>query len=291
MEISPNDRPTVAFQEDDQLPERKRAPQAAILAIALAILVAGGWWLSRSMEPAPEEEVVSTLPPVEISEPEPVIDTEPEIQTPAVEAPVEVDQPKITLPALDDSDPFIREQLSLLNISNTFQNWLQSDNLVRRAVVVTDGLSRGVMLQKFIPVSGPESKFAARKDGQQYWIDAKNYQRYDSLVNTLTAIEPEKLVNSVKLLKPLLDNAFAEQGYSDRSFDDALLKAIDQMLLTPRFDEPPELKLESVYFKYKDPSLEQLTPVQKQLIRSGPDNTLKIQSYLQQLKEELTKKN
>ncbi|MCV6605487.1 MAG: DUF3014 domain-containing protein, partial [Porticoccaceae bacterium] len=235
-----------------------------------------------AIEPTVETPVET--PPEVTVEPEPEPAPEPEVP----EVPAEAVPEPTPLPNLDNSDKFVREALSRLADPGHSQ-WLGADNLVRRATAITDGISRGQLLHKFLPISAPDGKFIADKQGQTLTLSRDNYRRYDSLVNRLVAVEPEQMAQTVKQLQPLLEQAFGEQGYPDRTYGGALLQAIDQLLATPSFEQPPELVLESVHYSFKDPQLEALSPVQKQLIRSGPDNTRKLQAYLQQLKDELAK--
>ena len=272
---------------------RNRTTQIAILAIAVIILAAGAWWISRSTEEPPEPEipqpepVVETIPEPEITtpDPEPVVETPPPVEP----EPVEPELEPVQLPTLDNSDDFVRTTLLALSNRDAHQSWLQADNLVRRGTAILDGVSRGKLIQKFVPINSPSGKFTADKQGERLSISSDNYQRYNQVVNNLIAIEPAQLASTIKRLQPLMESAFGEQGYPDRTYRGMLVEAIDELLATPSYQQPPELLLESVYYQYKDPQIEALSDVQKQLIRSGPDNTKKLQSYLRQLKDELAK--
>jgi hypothetical protein len=58
-------------------------------------------------------------------------------------------------------------------------------------------------------------------------------------------------------------------------------------LTTPVIVEPLKLTRESVTYKFADPDLEGLMPLQKQLLRAGPENTRRIQQQAKALKEAL----
>lgn len=280
MEISPNER-----YEHRPQPPKKRTGQIAAVVIAIVVIGFGAWWLTRP-EPEPEIETIASEPAETVVEPKPV---EPAVTPSQPKPDMEPAPPQPTLPSLDNSDKMVRDVLSELNDSKRYQAWLQSDNLIRRGTALTDGLARGVVLHKFLPVKPPEGKFLTRKEGQRYWVDPTNYGRYDTLVKTLTDIKPAQAAKTIHLFKPLLEAAFNEQGYKNRTFDATLIAAIDQLLATPVYEQPPELKLESVYFKYADDKIEKLTDGQKQLIRMGPANTRKVQEYLRKLRAELVK--
>ena len=87
--------------------------------------------------------------------------------------------------------------------------------------------------------------------------------------------------------RPLLESAFAEMGYQPRQMDGIILQALDNILATPIIVEPIQLKRESVAYKFTDPNLEGLLPLQKQLLRAGPANTQRIQEQTLALQEAL----
>ena len=55
-----------------------------------------------------------------------------------------------------------------------------------------------------------------------------------------------------------------------------MIRALDRVLLTPEITEPIELKRKEAIYQYADPELEELTDLQKQLLRMGPDNIDKV---------------
>jgi len=59
---------------------------------------------------------------------------------------------------------------------------------------------------------------------------------------------------------------------------------IDVALATPDLQGDVQLVQPKVYYQYADPRLEQLKPLQKQLLRMGPQNVARIKSYLAQVK-------
>jgi hypothetical protein len=87
--------------------------------------------------------------------------------------------------------------------------------------------------------------------------------------------------------RPLIERAFSELGYQPRQMDGIILTALEQILLAPIIVEPIRLTRESVAYKFADPELESLSPLQKQLVRSGPENTRRIQQQALLLKNAL----
>ena len=59
--------------------------------------------------------------------------------------------------------------------------------------------------------------------------------------------------------------------------------AIDQVLATPVVHGEIELKQPKVLYIFADSALESLTPLQKQIMRMGPSNTLRLQTFVRRL--------
>lgn len=272
-------------------PARKsRAP--LLIIVAVLIVVAGGWYLFSGKEEAPTTEPAATTPaPEPEQEVETRVEAAPDIPapTPTVET-TETPEPEPEpepLPPLDNSDDYAREQLLATTDDDTVASWLQTDSLVQKSVAVIDGMARGTLLRKVIPIEPPAEKFRVVSENGQLWLDESNFDRYDPVVSTVTAIEPERLAGSFHSLRPLMEEALNQLGSPADSLDNRLIAAIDLMLATPEPSGPIALKRESVYYQFEDPELEALPSIQKQLIRLGPDNQAKVKQYLRQLRAAL----
>ena len=200
-------------------------------------------------------------------------------------APSVTKQPK--LPSLDESDEFVRERLLLMKHKAEMKAWLNTDDLIRRSASYFDGLARGVTLSKIFPLTAPEGSFTTHRDGDIIWLNAGNYERYNGTVSILTALDMSSMAQMFHFTRPLLETAFAEMGYRPRQMDGIILQAIDNILDTPIIVERIELTRDSVAYKFSDPDLEGLLPLQKQLLRTGPENTQRIQQQAMALKEAL----
>lgn len=204
---------------------------------------------------------------------------------------VETTEEKSALPRLDESDQFVRDRISIMSSKEGLKTWLSTDDLLRRSASYLDGLSRGVILGKIFPLSSPESKFATHRDGDIIWLNAGNYERYNATVQILTSIDMKLVAQMFHFSRPLLESAFSELGYQPRQMDGIILTALDQVISTPVIVEPIQLTRDSVIYKFADPELESLTPLQKQLIRSGPENTQRLQQQAILLKNSLLDPN
>ena len=238
----------------------------------------------------PEQEVEPVIQAPVV--PEAVIPSAPE---PEPATPVEPQQELVSkppeLPDLDNSDDFIRERLLLINGKKEFSKWVKTDDLIRRTTSHLDGLSNGVMLSKVFPLTAPEGKFTTHKSDGTIWLNAGNYERYDRTINVMSSIDMSSMAKMFHFTRPLLESAFSEMGYNPRQMDGIILQAIDVILATPIIVEPIKLTRESVAYKFADPALESLLPMQKQLLRTGPENTKRLQQQATALRDALLNPN
>ena len=195
------------------------------------------------------------------------------------------------LPELDDSDIFLRERVSLISKNRDLTLWLSSSDVIRRIVSYIDGLSRGVILDKILPLSPPKNKLIIHMDDGKIWLNAGNYERYDQTIKVILSLDIKLLAKMFHFSRPLLETAFSELGYTPRQMDGIILRALDQILETPVIYEPIPLTRDSVTYKFEQPEIESLKPIQKQLIRSGPTNTEKIKNKAALLKKFLLNPN
>ena len=191
------------------------------------------------------------------------------------------------LPPIDNSDGFIRDRMLVMKHTAELEKWLSSDDLVRRSASYVDGLARGLTLHKVLPLTAPEGSFSTHTEGEIIWLNAGNYERYDTSVAVIASLNMQSVAQMFHFTRPLLETAFAEMGYQPRQMDGIILQALDRILGTPIIVEPIQLKRESVAYKFTDPNLEGLLPLQKQLLRAGPANTQRIQEQALALQEAL----
>ena len=258
--------------------------------IAVAIIVAV--LFKAQNKPEDDPELIAIPEPVaEAVIQAPVV---PEAVIPQAVEPEPVQEPQVSLvskppplPKLDNSDDFIRERLLLINNKPEFAKWVKADDLLRRTAIYVDGLSNGVVLSKIFPLTAPEGLFATHSSDGTVWLNAGNYERYGRTVNTITNLPMDSMGKLFHFIRPLLENAFSEMGYNPRQMDGIILHAIDVILATPIVVEPIKLTRDSVVYKFADPALESLLPLQKQLLRTGPENTKRIQQQATALREAL----
>lgn len=262
---------------------RSRQPALSWLAVttAIGILAAGAYLLYRYYDEdvAPNTETVSsphTSPPASLVDRSPGRPAIPEV---ADTAPA---NPLPPLPDLEESDAIVGAELNKLSTDAEWLRWLQGDSLLRRGVGFLDALSRGLVARRLVPVV-PPGDFVATPANGKIWLGPDSYQRFDNFATMVSHLDSDKLAGLFHWLRPLLEQSHSELGYPADSFDDTLLKAIDQCLVTPEISTPIELTPKIRGFAFADPELEALPPVQKQLLRMGPDNLRTIKDSLRRL--------
>ena len=254
-----------------------------------------------SPSPAPSTQPNSPLPQIRLQpqqEPASVAAlSEPEIAT----LPEEVEQVElapepelnedetnvIELPTLTDSDPFVFETLQTLQNGMALVNALAEDQIVRKFVVFVENISRGEFPQTGLPYKGLGQEMPVSEiDDNLFVMDQVAHSRFDQVVSTFVETDTDSAVIIYQMLSPLFQQAYAEIGFRNVSFDETLRGAINNVLRTTNMEGPYQLVKPSVMYLYADSSIENLAEVHKQLLRIGPDNTSALKA---KLREFLTK--
>ena len=263
---------------------------ARYLLLALAVIAAGGllWRTVQDQSPAPAPPAVAVaelaaepnlLPPAEDIPPRTTAAT-----TVVLEAPAE---PVAALPALADSDPMVREQLSAAAAGPLFDRLLQQPGLVQQGASLIDGLSRGLVLRKLLPIDPPAEAFSVVEQDGQVHMNPAGYSRFNDLVEAIAALDTTVLVDSFHTMRPLYEQAYGVLGLNPSEFDNAVIRALDWILATPEIEGPIALTRKSVLYQFADPQLEGLVPLQRQLLRMGPENIRRIKLQARALREGL----
>ena len=253
-----------------------------------------------SPSPAPSTQPNSPLPQIRLQpqqEPASVALTEPEIAALPEEV-VQVElapEPElnedetnvIELPTLTDSDPFVFETLQTLQNGMALVNALAEDQIVRKFVVFVENISRGEFPQTGLPYKGLGQEMPVSEiDDNLFVMDQVAHSRFDQVVSTFVETDTDSAVIIYQMLSPLFQQAYAEIGFRNVSFDETLRAAINNVLRTTNMEGPYQLVKPSVMYLYADSSVENLAEVHKQLLRIGPDNTSALKA---KLREFLTK--
>ncbi len=265
---------------------RRAFPTKHVLLVLAIIAVGGALWQSikeQSAEVVPDVVVVEAVgvepPPLPSAEDIPL---RPKLVIEATaEAPVE---PVPTLPALAESDAMVREQLSAAGVGVELGRLEQQQNLIQQGVALIDGFSRGLVLRKLLHIAPPKEAFSALEQDEQVFMNPAGYSRYNGYAEAIARLDIAVLVNNFHTMRRLYEQAYGQLGLNPDDFDNAVIRMFDHVLATPEIEEPIAITRQSVMYQYADPQLEQMTPMQKQLLRMGPDNIRRIKEQARTLR-------
>jgi len=202
--------------------------------------------------------------------------------TPATPAkPLGADAPPVDVPPLDQSDAVVRSLVKALSANPRIAAWLATDNLIRNFTVVVANAAEGVTPTKHLGVLRPTTPFRVIARGDDVRVDPRSFDRYNELGAAAESVDPAGAARLYAALKPRIAEAYRDLGQPDTAFDRTLEAAIVKLLDVPQVDGTMRLKVHGATgYAFVDPVLENLSPVQKQLLRTGPDNVRKIQAAL-----------
>lgn len=239
----------------------------------------------------PERSVL----PNSIFRPEPssVVAAEPEIADLPEE--IEIAEPvlqttgsSVRLPSLNGSDSFVFENIRLLQNGMELVSYLANDQIVRKFVVFVENISRGEFPQTGLPYRSMQTDMLVRNiDENLFVMDEGGYARFDQLVSTFINVDTDAALALYRMLSPLFQQAYAEIGFRNVSFDDTLRLAINNVLQANELEGPFQLVKPSVMYLFADTGIENLQAVHKQLIRIGPQNTAKLKAKLLEFSSQL----
>ena len=191
-----------------------------------------------------------------------------------------------SLPPLADSDSVFRNDI--VSVSPAFSEWLQSDNLISKYLTIVNDFSQGLRIYKHIRFLQPDKPFPVLQDKRGIYIAPEGYRRYDQLAAAINTLNIQKALQLYHHYRPLFVQVFTEFGYpEDYRVEDIFAKAVANILAAPVLEGRIDLVRPSVRYKFADKKLEALNPVQKQMLRMGPQNTRIIQNKLRLLIEAL----
>jgi hypothetical protein len=245
-------------------------PRGPVLIIAVVGILLGGaaaWWWMRSQQNATPAPATTTASEAAISE------------TPEAARP---------LPPLGQMDTFLRALLATLSSHPDLARWLATDDLIRQMANGIDRISRGQSPAADLQVLRPAGDFAVTGRRQAWTISPDSFGRYDRFAALVQSLDARGVVGAYRTIQPRLDEAYRALGRSEGGVDAALDVALQTLIDTPIPKTPVALvQGKGATYAYRDPALERLSPVQKQLLRMGPDNMRVIQTRLREIRAEL----
>jgi Protein of unknown function (DUF3014) len=195
---------------------------------------------------------------------------------------------KSALPDLLSSDAFVRQML--VKLSPGLNQWLGTDQLIRRYMLITNDFSQGLRISKHMSFLRFDEPLTVAQGENGLYIAPKSFQRYNNLALAIQAINAQTAMAVYKKFRPLLLQVFAEFNYPrDINLESIIKKAAGEIIATPVLEGQIAVVRPSLYYKFADPKLEALNSVQKQMIRMGSEHTKIIQSKCREFLVELGK--
>lgn len=252
----------------------KRGWWPVALAGALLVLAAGGAFLFLT-RPQPPKAAIQAPPPSRVTAAP---------SSPPVAATTAAPPP---LPALDESDAFVRQMAAGLSANPEMARWLSRTALVRTLATVVANVAHGETPRKELAFLAPPQRFRAATGGTRVVADPQSYAAYDTFADAIASVDARGVATAYRALEPLFETAYRDLGFSD-GFRAAVDAAIRDLLAVPVPTSAAELVPAPVGFRWADPELEALTSAQKQFLRTGPRNVRLVQSKLRELQAALT---
>ena len=186
------------------------------------------------------------------------------------------------LPAVDESDSFVRELVSQLSSNPELARWLVTEDLVRRFAAAVANVALGESPSAHLEFLAPDEQFAVRETEAGLFVASRSYARYDLFGDAFAALDVEGTASLYATLKPLIEQAYRDLGYDD-AFDDALDVAFERLLEVPAVAARVFLNQRVITYEFRDPELEGLDAAQRHFLRMGPRNVRMVQAKLREL--------
>jgi hypothetical protein len=279
-----------------------------LVSLALAAALAAGvfWWQKKQIaiaeQPAPAVLPAVVAPAAPINPPAPEVS----LTAPApIQHPIEIvetaERKKVSLPTLEKSDSLLKDNLNELLGAKAVTRFVVVDDFVRRFVATVDNLARGHAASRMWPVTlTPGRTQVAEKSEGIYLLDS-NSERFTPFVKLAVSVDATLATRMYARLYPLFQQAYEEQGYPGKYFNDRVVEVIDQLLATPELSEPIKLTLTQVQgpiqssqpwlrYEFDDPDLEARPAGQKILLRMGRGNADLLKNKLREFRERIVKR-
>ena len=192
------------------------------------------------------------------------------------------------LPSLNESDKALSADLLALNWKAGLAALFNREEMIRHFVVTVDNVAQGQLVAGQPVLINPASAFQVTEIAESRdQVTSSNAQRYEPYIQLLESVPARQLLALKQRYQPLLDEAFAELGYPDLTFDQRLQQAIAVLLATPSAIPNAELIRPSVMYTYADEKLEALPEAQKQVLRLSPEQQQRFKALLEKYQQAL----
>ncbi|MCM2681320.1 DUF3014 domain-containing protein [Echinimonas agarilytica] len=281
-------------------------PNLVRLAIGTTAIVVVGvsvWWFAdQQIETAPVQPELPTIEePALPPEPVPLPDIEevevimpapePERETSVTQLePVQLPEPvqpepklfDFVLPTLESSDATLMQQLRAKIASKSIE-LLADEGIIERFVATIDSISRDNLTFNQLPVERPVGQYKVIEAKGNIYGSTANIARYQPYLDLATSMSREHWIDLYTHVYPLLQNAYENLGYPDQQFHDTLLQALEVIKSSQKPSSSIALTQPNVMFEYADLEMQESTPVNKLMLRVGPEMNQKFRLLLEGL--------
>ena len=255
---------------------RRKVIWGSAAIVVLGVAGAVFYYRYHAAVPAPPPQVEPAHP----APPPPETATEPAIRNPVPAA-----SDNKPLPALNDSDPEVRDSLTGLLGARSVSQFLVPENIVRHVVVTVDNLPRKKVAVDLRPVKSTPGGTVTVTQGDIVTLGSANFDRYAPLIKAVRNTDMSMLATLYFRMYPLFQQSYEDLGYPGQYFNDRLVEVIDDMLRTPEIAGPIQLTQPKVFYEYADPKLESLSAGQKLMLRMGPANEAVMKAKLREFRK------
>jgi hypothetical protein len=177
-----------------------------------------------------------------------------------------------------------RELLDAVSPHPLVRRGLSEGDAVRRWVVVTDNLAEGVSPRKQLDFLAPSAPFSVERRGATTVIAQAAYARYDGFADAVSSVDAAALSRAYGALHGALETAYWALGYPNASLDRVTARALRRIANARIPDgEVAVVPAPGGGWAYADEKLEQLSSVEKHLLRLGPRNARLVQAKAREL--------
>jgi len=194
---------------------------------------------------------------------------------------------RVTDVAGDEGDRLVRLAVAGISSHPVLASWLVNDRLLRRFVASVDAIAGGYSPRDEIEFMSPIRPFMVQKDNGLLLITNSSYRRYDRVTDVVDSIDTAGTVALYRKFGPQLEAIYAEVAWASTDFDSRFREAVAHLLEVEVPESPIEVEQRAIVYAFAEDRLEHLSGSQRQLLRMGSYNALKVQDKLRELQRAL----
>ena len=173
-----------------------------------------------------------------------------------------------------------------IETDDALDEWLSVPGIVQRLAAATWRVSNGESPAPVLGFLNLEGRFAVREDGETMYIDPAGYDRYNPIIDRITAVDPSLAAKAYRRLRPNFEEAFKEIAEPGERFHNVAKKAVDRVLNVEVPTGDIEVVGKGATFFYADDTLEAMSDADKHVMRLGPKNAKRVKDWLRKFAKE-----